>query len=109
MNVIFRPNYLTNVSFYFSLCIAKHGKSVSDWDFIKTALLTGSDSLFYDFSNKHEILKRISEIPLSRNTVKNGVLRIANDVNLRLAIDLQRLSVTIRARMRVQISIIMQR
>ena len=33
-------------SFQFSLCIAKHGKSLSDGDFIKSAMLAGSDSLW---------------------------------------------------------------
>ena len=88
----FKPNHLTNASFQFSLCIAKHDKSLSDGDFVKTAILTGSDCLFYDFLNKHKILQRISEIPFSRNTVKDRVLRMANDVNLQLTTDLQKVS-----------------
>ena len=87
-----KPNHLTTASFHFSLCIAKFGKPLSDGDFIKTAMLTGSDFLFDNFSNKHEILQRISEIPLSRNTVKDRVLRMANDVNSQLADDLQNAS-----------------
>ena len=92
MNFISKPNHLTNASFQFSLCIAKHVKSLSDGDFIKTAMLIGSDSLFYNFSNRHDILQRISELPLSRNTVKDRVLRMANDLNLQLTTDLQKVS-----------------
>ena len=53
-------------------------------------MLAGSDSLFHDFSNRHEILQRISELPLSRNTVKDRVSRMAQDVNLQLTTDLQK-------------------
>ena len=88
MNFISKPNHLMYASFQFSLCIAKHGKSLSDGDFIKSAMLAGSDSLFHDFSNRHEILQRISELPLSRNTVKDRVLRMAQDVSLQLTTDL---------------------
>ena len=55
-------------------------------------MLTGSDSLFYDFSNTHEILQRISEIPLIRNTVNDRVLRMANGVILQFTTDLQKAS-----------------
>ena len=83
---------MTNASFQFLLCIAKQGKSFSDGDFTKPAMLTASDSLFNDFSSKDEILQQIFEIPLSRNTVKDRLLRMANDVNLQLTTDLQEAS-----------------
>ena len=92
MNFISKPNHLMYASIQFSLCIAKHGKSLSDGDFIKSAMLAGSDSLFHDFSNRHEILQRISELPLTRNTVKDRVLRMAQDVSLQLTTDLQKAS-----------------
>ena len=92
MNFISKPNHLTYASFQFSLCIAKHGKSLSDGDFIKSAMLAGSDSLFHDFSNRHEILQRISEQPLSKNTAKDRVLRMTQDVSLPLITDLQKAS-----------------
>ena len=90
MNFISKPNHLMYASFQFSLCIAKHSKSLSDGDFIKSAILAGSDSLFHDFSNRHEILQRISDLPLNRNTVKDRVLRMAQDVSLQLTTDLQK-------------------
>ncbi|XP_076308511.1 general transcription factor II-I repeat domain-containing protein 2A-like [Tachypleus tridentatus] len=55
-------------------------------------MLARSDSLFSDFSNKREILQRICEVPLSRNTVKDRILRMANDVNQQLSTDLQKTS-----------------
>ncbi|XP_076352701.1 SCAN domain-containing protein 3-like [Tachypleus tridentatus] len=91
-NFLSKPNHLTKASFQISLCIAKHGKSLSDGDFIKTTMLAGSDSLFSDFSNKREILQRVCEVPLSRNTVKDRILRMANDVNQQLSTDLQKAS-----------------
>ena len=64
-----KSNHLAIASFRFLLCIAKHGESLSDGDFIKTAMLTGRDSLYYflniKFCNKSlkyhlaEILQRI--------------------------------------------------
>ena len=89
---ISKPNHLMYASFQFLLCIAKHGKSLSDGDFIKSAMLAGSDSLFHNFSNRHVILQRISELPLSRNTVKDRALRMAQDVSLQLTTDLQKAS-----------------
>ncbi|XP_076324223.1 general transcription factor II-I repeat domain-containing protein 2A-like [Tachypleus tridentatus] len=87
-----KPNRLTKASFQISLCIAKHGKSLSDRDFTKTTMLAGSDSLFSDFSNKREILQRICVVALSRNIVKDRILRMANDVNQQLSTDLQKAS-----------------
>ena len=69
-NYLSKTNHLTADSFQISLCIAKHGKPFSDGDFIKTAMLTGSNSLFHDFPNKDKIMQHMSEMPLSRNTVK---------------------------------------
>ena len=80
-NYLNQTNHLTDASFQISLCIAKHGKPLSDGDFLKTAMLAGSNSLFNDFPNKDKIIQRLSEIPLSRNTVKDRVLCMASDVS----------------------------
>ncbi|XP_034262212.1 general transcription factor II-I repeat domain-containing protein 2-like [Pantherophis guttatus] len=77
-------------SFQMSLCIAKHGKPLSDGDIIKTAMLSGSNSLFHDFPNKDKIIQRISEMPLGRNTVEDRVQRMASDVSQQLTTDLQK-------------------
>nr|DBA15625.1 TPA: hypothetical protein GDO54_004814 [Pyxicephalus adspersus] len=89
-NYLPRTNHLTAASFQISLCIAKHGKPLSDGDIIKTAMLSGSNSLFHDFPNKDKIIQRISELPLSRNTVKDRVQRMASDVSQQLSTDLQK-------------------
>lgn len=89
-NYLSKTNHLTVASFQISLCMAKHGKPLSDGDFIKKAILAGSNSLFHDFQNKDKIVQRISEMPLSRNTAKDGVLRMAADVSQQLTCDLQK-------------------
>ncbi|KAM3848206.1 general transcription factor II-I repeat domain-containing protein 2A-like [Vipera latastei] len=89
-NYLSRTNHLTAASFKISLCIAKHGKPLSDGDIIRTAMLSGSDSLFHDFPNKDKIIQRISEMPLSRNTVKDRIQRMASDVSQQLTTDLQK-------------------
>ncbi|XP_058026529.1 general transcription factor II-I repeat domain-containing protein 2-like [Ahaetulla prasina] len=89
-NCLSRTNHLTAASFQISLCIAKHGKPLSDGDIIKTAMLSRCNSLFHDFPNRDKILKRISEVPLSRNTVKDRVQRMASDIGQQLTADLQK-------------------
>lgn len=89
-NYLSKTNHLTDASFQISLCIAKHGKPLSDGDFIKTTMLAGSNSLFHDFPNKDKIMQRISEMPLSRNTVKDRIMCTANDVRQQLTTDLQK-------------------
>ncbi|XP_005409605.1 PREDICTED: general transcription factor II-I repeat domain-containing protein 2A-like [Chinchilla lanigera] len=84
----YHSQYLTAASFQISLCIAKHGKPFSDGDFIKMAMLAGSNSLFHDFPNKDKIMQRISEMPLSRNAIKDRVQCLASDA--RLPTDLQK-------------------
>ncbi|XP_032064570.1 SCAN domain-containing protein 3-like [Thamnophis elegans] len=89
-NYLSKTNHLTAASFQISLCIAKHGKPLSDGDIIKTAMLSRCNSIFHDFPNKDKIVKRISEVPLSRNTVKDRVQRMASDVSQQLTTDLQK-------------------
>ncbi|XP_060548259.1 general transcription factor II-I repeat domain-containing protein 2A-like [Pantherophis guttatus] len=84
-----RTNHLTADSFQISHCVAKHGKPLSDGDIIKMAMLSGSNALFHDFPNKDKIIRRISETPLSRKTVKDRVQRMASDVGQQLTTDLQ--------------------
>ncbi|XP_034277662.1 uncharacterized protein LOC117668096 isoform X2 [Pantherophis guttatus] len=89
-NNLSRINHLTAASFQISLCIAKHCKPLSDGDIIKTAMLSKCNSLFHDFPNRDKIIKRISEMPLSRNTVKDRVQRMASDVSQQLTTDLKK-------------------
>ncbi|XP_026578977.1 general transcription factor II-I repeat domain-containing protein 2-like [Pseudonaja textilis] len=89
-NYLSRTNHLTAASFQISLCIAKHGKPLSDGDTIKTAMLSECSSLFHDFPNRNKIIQHISEMPLSRNTVKDRVQRMASDVSQQLTSDLKK-------------------
>ena len=52
-------------------------------------MLSGSNSRFHDLPNKDKIIQRISEIPLSRNTVKDQVQHMACDVSQQLTTHLQ--------------------
>ncbi|GFV34946.1 general transcription factor II-I repeat domain-containing protein 2A [Trichonephila clavipes] len=60
--------------------IAWHGKPFQEGEFLKEAWLACAPSLFDDFDNKHEIIKRIKDIPLSRNTIKDRILKLAENV-----------------------------
>ena len=71
---------LASASFSLSYSIVKHGKPFSDGEFLKSAFMDCAPFLFYDFMNKDTIIKRIEELPISRNTVKNRV--IAMNVNI---------------------------
>jgi len=72
-NCLSRTNYLIAASSQKSLCPAKHGKPLSDGDIIITAVLSVSNSLFHDLPNKDKIIRQISKMPLSRNTVNSLV------------------------------------
>lgn len=79
-------NHLTVASIEISLSMTKHFKPLSDGGLIKKAILTGSNSLFHDFQNKDKIVQRTSEMPLSRNTAKDRILRVAADVSQSLLV-----------------------
>lgn len=85
----FKPNnHLTAASFSVSHCIAQHGKPVSDGEYIKEVFLMTSNTLFQDFANKNEIIKRIQDLPISRNTVKERILCMSGDISNQLQTDL---------------------
>ncbi|GFU33033.1 uncharacterized protein TNCV_4156031 [Trichonephila clavipes] len=49
-------------------------------EFLKEAWLACAPSLFDDFDDKDKIIQRIKDIPLSRNTIKDSILKLAEDV-----------------------------
>ncbi|GFU97543.1 general transcription factor II-I repeat domain-containing protein 2A [Trichonephila clavipes] len=49
-------------------------------EFLKEAWLAYVPSLFDDFDNKDKIIQRIKDVPLSRNTIKDRILRLAENV-----------------------------
>ncbi|GFV56644.1 SCAN domain-containing protein 3 [Trichonephila clavipes] len=49
-------------------------------EFLKEAWLGCMPSLFDDFDNKDKIIQRIKDVPLSRNTMKDRILKLAENV-----------------------------
>ncbi|KAG0433849.1 General transcription factor II-I repeat domain-containing protein 2B [Dictyocoela muelleri] len=90
LGIFFQPNMaLSGASFQISHVIASCGKALCDGEYIKNAMLKCSNILFDDFPNKDEILSRIASVPLSRNTVKDRILAIEEDVTNMLLQDLK--------------------
>lgn len=74
----------TKSSFIASLNIAKYGKPFMDGEFLKNTFLECADSLFDDFKNKNDILKRIKEMPLSARTVQRRIEEMSKDVDMQV-------------------------
>ncbi|GFU02084.1 uncharacterized protein TNCV_837271 [Trichonephila clavipes] len=60
--------------------IAWHGKPFQEGEFLKEAWLACAPSLFDDFDNKDKIIQHIKDVPLSRNTMKDRILKLAENV-----------------------------
>ncbi|GFV98028.1 general transcription factor II-I repeat domain-containing protein 2A [Trichonephila clavipes] len=60
--------------------IARHGKLFQEGEFLKEAWLTCAPSLFDDFDDKDKIIQRIKDIPPSRNTIKDRILKLEENV-----------------------------
>ncbi|GFW67600.1 uncharacterized protein TNCV_3392711 [Trichonephila clavipes] len=60
--------------------IARHGKPFQEGEFLKEAWLACAPSLFDDFDNKDKIIQGIKDVPLSRNTMKYRILKLAENV-----------------------------
>ena len=86
---IFKPKNISAASFQVFHTIALHGKPLSDGAYIREAFKTCSEMLFEDFSNKTGILKKVDELPLARNTVKDRIIAMNQDVTDQLLIDLR--------------------
>ncbi|GFW91864.1 DUF4371 domain-containing protein [Trichonephila clavipes] len=57
-----------------------HGKPFQEGEFLKEAWLACASSLFDDFDNKDKIIQRIKDVSLSRNTMKDRNLKLAENV-----------------------------
>ncbi|GFX47250.1 protein ZBED8 [Trichonephila clavipes] len=68
--------------------IARHGKPFQKGEFLKEAWLACTPSLFDDFDNKDKIIQRIKDVPLSRNTMKDRILKLAENVTDQLKNDI---------------------
>ncbi|KAE9536184.1 hypothetical protein AGLY_007407 [Aphis glycines] len=57
-------------------------------EFLKTVILKAAPSLFQDFNNKDKILQRIQELQLSRNSVKERILKMTINISDQLQSDI---------------------
>ncbi|ROT81459.1 hypothetical protein C7M84_025381 [Penaeus vannamei] len=74
-------NNATEASYKLALCIAKHGKPFTDGSFIKAAFLECSEVLFDGMSDKHMIISRIKDMPVSARTLERRISEMADNVN----------------------------
>ena len=79
---------LASARFSLSINIAKHGKPISDGEFHKIAFMDCAPFLFDDFKNKDAIIKRMEELPISRNTALNRVMAMNANIASKLRKDL---------------------
>jgi len=82
-------NNITAASFHVAHCIARHGKPLSEGEFLKEAFLECSAALFADFKEKDLIIKRINELPISRNTITERILRLDENTSSQINYDLK--------------------
>ncbi|CAG4959705.1 unnamed protein product [Colias eurytheme] len=68
--------------------IARHSKPFQEGEFLKEAWLACAPSLFADFENKNKIIQRIKDTPLSRNTIKERILKLAENVTEQQKLDI---------------------
>jgi hypothetical protein len=88
-NFLSISKHATSACYSIALLIAKNGKLLSDGPYIKEAIQNCANNLFKDLENREVINKRISELSLSRNTVKDRILKMALNVKEQLIMDLQ--------------------
>ncbi|GFU51630.1 uncharacterized protein TNCV_82601 [Trichonephila clavipes] len=72
--------YTSAASYSAANTIARHGKPFQEEEFLKEAWLACAPSLFDDFDNKDKIIQHIKDVPLSRNTMKDRILKLAENV-----------------------------
>ena len=60
--------------------IVKHGRPLTDEEYIKNSFIKLSEHFFTDFKNKSEIVQKIREMPLFAKTVKHRTSRMAENI-----------------------------
>ncbi|XP_022904349.1 zinc finger BED domain-containing protein 5-like [Onthophagus taurus] len=76
-----RKNCHTSAASYAATyVIARHSKPFQEGEFLKEVWLACASSLYDDFDNKDKIIRCIKDTPLSRNTVKERILKLAENV-----------------------------
>ena len=58
----------------------KHGKRITDGEYIKNSFIKIFEHLLTDFKNKSEIVQKIRDMPLSAKTVEDRTSRMAEDI-----------------------------
>ncbi|XP_069185921.1 EPM2A-interacting protein 1-like, partial [Procambarus clarkii] len=79
---------LVAASFEVSKVIAQHGKPLCDGEYIKEAWLECAPFLFDNFSEKKKIIQRNKDLPVSRKTVKDRILKLERNTAEQLTKDL---------------------
>jgi hypothetical protein len=72
--------HMSAASYAAANVIARHSKPFQEGEFLKEAWLACASSLFDDFDNKDKIIQRIRDTPLSRNIIKERILKLAENV-----------------------------
>ncbi|GFW23959.1 uncharacterized protein TNCV_4950051 [Trichonephila clavipes] len=75
-----KNGHTSAASFSAANAIARHGKPFKEGEFLMEAWLSCAPSLFDDFDNKDKIIQCIKDVPLSRNTMKDRILKLAKNV-----------------------------
>ncbi|XP_071052598.1 SCAN domain-containing protein 3-like [Onthophagus taurus] len=68
--------------------IVRHSKSFQEGEFLQEVWLACAPPLFYDFDNIDKIIQRIKDTPLSRNTIKERILKLTENVTDQQKIDI---------------------
>ncbi|GFV35314.1 general transcription factor II-I repeat domain-containing protein 2A [Trichonephila clavipes] len=75
-----RNCHTSEASYSAANAIARHGKPFQEGEILKEAWLACAPSLFDDFDNTDKIIQRIKDVPLSRSTMKDRILKLAENV-----------------------------
>lgn len=80
-NLSASKNNATEAIYKLALCIAKYGKPFTDSDFIKAAFLVCSEVLCDGISNKHMIILRLIDMPVSARSAERRISEMADNVS----------------------------
>ncbi|XP_072909805.1 general transcription factor II-I repeat domain-containing protein 2A-like isoform X2 [Hemitrygon akajei] len=79
---------LVAASFEVSKVIVKHGKPLSDGEYVKESWLECAPFLFNSFPEKEKIIQRIKGLPVSSNTIEERILMMGTNVAEQLTKDI---------------------
>lgn len=81
-------NNLSEASLRITELICKNKRPFSDGEYIKKAAITLVDTVLRDDANKAKVVKKLSEVPLSRHTVTRRTEDISQDLKSQLISDI---------------------